>query len=309
MPPQAYVQGPIVINGSGGVTLKVMSEKSHDYGQQAMTSFASHRPYPSFAAIKSAEPMIPIKTTDLKAFLTVCNLLSGYAVQGSNTLDSFMVAVQDGGVRASGSVHHRTRISRGLLYAKNMSGSRNEPVTADAELCVTYDGSSAPFLEANNMALPANVYVIEQYVLSKLVLGGVTYDDVQSFSLELNPEVRKIGGSDDVYPSAAYLLRVNPRFTFTCLDVRRSAVYGANGSAVADGAFFLRRMKNGSDRFADSDAVHIRFAFANTNVMAYPSQVTGPDQNESNVTIQVQPIEVSTGSTLPFSTSVDVVIS
>jgi hypothetical protein len=154
--------------------------------------------------------------------------------------------------------------------------------------------------------LPANPYVIEQYTVGKVVIGGVTLDDVQSVQIDLNPEVKKLGGSDDVYPTCSYLQRINPRFTLTVLDARRSTAYGLRGSIITDATIYLRRMRNGSDRFADADAVHMKWELAGSNLMAWPTQTSGPEAAESATTLQLQPIETSAQPLWTFSVDVPV---
>lgn len=248
-----------------------------DPGIEAFAEMGGAATLATVSGEKQAAPVVSGTTRDIKAFIDAFGL-TGYALTGvSNSKMILYLAKLAAGsaVFASGSVHKKLTITKGLLCCETVQGKGNEPISINFKVYAEYDGTNAPLLLEDNVALPSTPARLADLWVTGPIDNGGTLIETQGGNLNIGPDVLSARKDGEVYPTLVAIRSYKMTFQADTLD---AGALAANGSKT-DVIWYLRKVnQNGAGRVADGTAEHIAITFAATYNHAGQGSLSGAQE-------------------------------
>lgn len=266
----------LVING---VTIP-FSEVKPDRMLEVLAESGGSSTAPTFGAQKMQKPQLEGKTKAIKTILDAVGV-GGLAITGSgSSLVTYYEAKKgDGAPFASGSVHRKYVINKGLVVLKELGARGNDP--AEIGFCVyaSYDGTHDPIVVSTNQALPSTPAGLEElYVLGPIDDGGSAVE-VQDWSFDCGVQVVQKFKDGKPYPEFVGISMYKPMLKFNSLDGAQFDLNGVGTDIIA----YLRKLDGDTGHLvADATAEHIALTIpkamkkGGSGSAGYPNEGTYP---------------------------------
>lgn len=267
---------------------------------------------PTFAAILSQSQRATFETFALKT------LLDNTGAQGAcvKTTDpktgvkAYLAKHDNCGQLVVGSVHKSYQIRNGLIYPGQITCEHGSNATCTASLDAIFDGTNAPVIIANNVALPVFTIPAASWTLGPATVGGVVLTDITRVTIDFGNEVTKRGTGSGINDTLIENRTHKPTITIELLnpDVIDAAniPIGGKVSAHATDKLYLRKRKQDATAFElDATAVHLKFTFAGiaAGTELVNAEVARPASTTLTVTLNVDssgnvPLIINTASAI-----------
>lgn len=248
---------------------------------------------------KSVMPLIKGTTRDVKTLIDTVGL-DGLALTGSGTSTAilWMAKAGHGTKYASGSVHRKHTITKGLVVIESITASKgNSPAQASFAVYAVWDGTNDPLKTETSQALPNTPSrLIDLYVAGKCSEDG-TDVETQGWTLNLGPDVALQMKDGDIYPTLVYVRKRDITAQVETLDL----VEWTDGE-VEDFVLYLRKVAAlGSVRVDDATEEHISFTIASG--YRYCGQVSASHPGEASVSVTVVAVFDGTNAAVVVDTT------
>jgi hypothetical protein len=276
-------------------------------GLQELMAMPAGQADVDYVATNTIEPIITLTGTDIAVILASIGL-SGVAIgtTPNDTADAYFTKMQEGGVRASGSVNSRLRVSKGLLVVNSVTWSHPGAVTAEVQLHATYDGTNAVVIYTATLALPHVPVVEEMFSGGPVFINGTELDGIQGITFDLGLSVVKRYASGNWRPFFAGISERKPRITITTKEVPFLSTVGIEGlaqSATPSEIYFRKMTKHGT-RVANATTQHIKITIPASAGEIWAGEFGGGNNEDAAGAVIIQPtdlVTISTASAIPGS--------
>jgi hypothetical protein len=218
--------------------------------------------YSSFKGIAGCKVAGTVTTKDFATAWGVHGL-TGAAITsvGSNTLKLYAVKLLDGGTRTGGSVHRTYTINKGIIFPTSTRASHQGALEHTMGIAMVYDGTNAPFVEADTAAAQTAVTDNIEFTLGGITIGAFATAQVKDVSIDWGVNVETFGEGSDIYDTMACVTTISPKFTIRGLTIDwvKSAGIPLTGKAClsANTKIYFRKRANGGAFVADETAEHL----------------------------------------------------
>ena len=285
-------------------------EEAVDLGLNVSWGGGSGDAYDTMISLLGARPSLAISTTDLKTFIDKVGLYYAAVASGA-VFTSYWTKTEDGGANASGSVHEKRIINKGLLAVSQIEADDEDIARLGFGVFATYDGTNDPIALSASSALGAAGNITARWTLGPVELMGTQLEGVQSVTITpgVAVDVRRADGFK--WPRHSSCRVTGAMIEIRTLDASAQRTFGIDGTVLSgDGAeIWLRKLGSGAAPVANATAEHIKFSIAAARGMVVPGVASGshPDDVASGVTVYglynvtgpVLPITVNTAIAIP----------
>ncbi|OHB82796.1 MAG: hypothetical protein A2V98_25890 [Planctomycetes bacterium RBG_16_64_12] len=219
-------------------------------------------------------------TLAIAAALGACGALG--ASLASANLILYAQKHQDGGGRASGSVHRSFTFVKGILAPKQLQVDHRGDATLSYDAVVVYDGVNEPLVIGDTVALPSlGSSQAERFTLGSVEIGGVTLTTKMSLSIDFGLDVISEGHDSNLYDTIASIRGQQTVLTLTgrnpeWIKSTNIPLYGKAGTHL-NTAIYLRKRADGGSFVADETAEHIAMTACGFCVPENIFQASGKD--------------------------------
>lgn len=226
---------------------------------EQLIQFAAGHPQPLFIAQKSIKPTLEFTTHQVHTLINECGL-TGVDLSAGN-LDLYYRKVDDLGTRIAAATagHLRYRAMTAFLQIQRITAGHRKEAQAMAKAILLWDGTNAPLVPAGSTALAGTSAVPAIFTLGKVELNGSTFEGVQDFELDFQPNNMEEGDQSDVYDTFAAVEDITPRIKLTGLRTEAWTDFGINGAALTGLTIYLRKRTIDGLFVADETEEHIKF--------------------------------------------------
>jgi len=285
-----YAVNVDAIDSANDVLIDQVSDFTADPGIQEALLSADGQVDPTFVAVAQQAPRFSFTTSGLATVLAKCGI-SGLDFTGDADdagLECWFQKMEEGGTRVSGSNHLKMTAIHGLLLPRTITASDGEPASMAMEAVVTYNGDDAPIVIATSQALSGSPSVSEVFTAGPMKINGVTYDGVQSVTIDFGLQEQVLSSDGLVYPTFVCIGQRRPSITIQTTDVTLLNTFGLNGvvQGATDSVVYLRKMSEGATRVTDVTAEHISFTIdeGRINPLPWSAEQGGPGSLELRIT-------------------------
>jgi hypothetical protein len=180
-----------------------------------------------------------------------------------NFLNFFAEKREEGGTRATGSVHEKYTIKSGLLVLRRLACDHQADASLGAEAVIDWDGTNNPIVLVPTAALPGTLTDSERFTLGPVKLENTTYSGVKSLEVDFGINVRAEGGDGDKWPTHVSISNIQPVIRLRGIDAQWLAAANIPllGLVVthANTTIYLRKYDpSGAGVYADNTANHVK---------------------------------------------------
>lgn len=284
---KAYTIGAIVVSGSPAFNLDGITQSSANTGAEILIQRAAGQADPTHTSVISQSPMISWTTTDIATALGSI-ALSGLPIvsTASTSLDMYLTKMQEGGVRASGSVNGRIRAVEGLILPRQISVSQGQVATLTMDFIATYDGTNAPFQYSVTSALPHVPSIDEIFTMGPVKFNGTTLAGCQSLTIDFGLSAATLASCGNLFPTFAGIATREPYIEVTSLEADYMSTFGISGTAqgATDSVVYLQKQEENAVRLAAATAEHISFKLDDGIITV--SEIGGSNNEPAMVTLR-----------------------
>jgi hypothetical protein len=214
-------------------------------------------------------------TTALAAALTIAGL-DAYDI--TSTTDFYFQKVKQGGTRDSNAAIKMT-LALGMLLPKSIEGSQGkDPAKVMYDLYpISSDGETAPITIATGQTLPTINRVSQLYTIGPVRINAGSLSAVQSIKWDLGMKEEHKSSDGSAYMTYCGLNDREPKCAINGLELTDLDTFTLEGVALTSFSTYFRQFKEGSTRFANSSAVHIKMS--GTNGMLLPRGARGRNRD------------------------------
>lgn len=255
-----YTIGSIVATGTPAFNLDGVRSSSASPGAQLLIERAAGQADPTHISIISQTPTITWTTTDIATAIGSIGISGASVLSGAITsLDMFLTKMQEGGVRASGSVNGRIRAVQGLILPRQITVSQGQAAEMTCEFIATYDGSNNPFAYSFSTALPHTPSIDELFTMGPISFNGTTLAGCQSLTIDFGLSEATLASCGEVFPTFAGIATREPFIEVSLLEADYTNTFGISGTAQSstDSVVYLQKISENGTRVADGTAEHI----------------------------------------------------
>lgn len=272
----------------GGITQQQLPT-----GTEVRSDPTSGDPYPRHQAVVAQKPTAGFTTMHLARSLDAIGV-AGIKIKSATNpgLRLFAQKYNEGEMPASGSVHKRYTIREGLLLPRRLTCGHQEDATIQYEALVTYDGTNAPIVPNDDVALPTGLVDDQRFTLAKVTVGGVLLPQLTGVDVDFGLGAVTTGSNSDVWDTHSSVRTVRPMLTFRGIDADwfKSDVIpllGKAGTHANTSIYFRKRASDGATFVADGTAEHILFTACG---LAYLDQLFDCRTNEAGEPAVMMPL-------------------
>lgn len=246
--------------GSGPTTVPVMRDHTMSFGIEDVMEGDAGSPYNTFAGAMQVNPVGSFATLGLKAALDLFGV-APYGIANANPAYFYWQALENKGLRLSGSNHRRLAIHDGMVVPTRLTLTQDQPARLEYDVHVRWDGTNGPLTASGSVALPSEVDVDSLWTLGPVNIDGLAVTGVQSVTIDFGFEVLKERSDGDAYPTFIAVGRHTPKITIETL-----APYNlATAPQVGDGGdsttciVYAQKLSRYGTRIAAATEEHISF--------------------------------------------------
>lgn len=193
--------------------------------------------YSRFQALYSVKPMFEFSSLNVAAALDLCGL-TGTRITSGATLRMYCQKQQQGGSRASGSVHRLIEVNEGLLIPRRITCEHQGDAQIDYDVLAIYDGANDPVTVSDSAALGTNPGDAERFTIGEVTLawsgGSMALSEIKRLEIDFGVQAETVGADSEIYDTNVRIMEINPRITFTGIDIEwfKSANIPIGGRSV-----------------------------------------------------------------------------
>jgi len=286
---EGFVPYAVTVNTGPTVKIKAITDVRLSPGLQQLVLGANSGLEPTFAAVGQEDPRIGLTTLDLAGALDLTGLSPLAIPFGSDGLDVWFAKLDAAGI-ASGSVHTRLRVMKGIVFPGplNMRFGRQAMMGVEVVPIDPGDGTD-PVVVTGGLALPTltvtTLGVSDVWTLGPAYLnGGLMDGTLEEVTISPGIGVQPIRGGGKTAPKAMAAGQKRFQITgrtkagklLTDVKLRTGAISGTT-------RFFAQKMSQGSSLVpwtGTGNDVHIKFdlvegTIALQDVSARHAELTG----------------------------------
>jgi hypothetical protein len=289
-----FTSGPMVLAAASPLQLNTLGQGGFDPKTAEMLMRAAGDPDPGYAGVMSGEPMFSVTAHELDEVLSNIGF-NGKSIGSAGDFTSmtqYWTAMADSGDRQSGSVHLRAVVNKGMVIPTQLQAQQGNYATLGLDVHAVYDGTNAPVVWTQNVALPAGIEVGNLYTLGAAVVNGVTLSPelLQGLNVQFGVEVEKFAGSGEVNPRRVHVKVYTKSVTLETKSGVSPASYGVSTAFNGSGAaVYLRQMLPDGQRVPDATATHLKLTLPASQGIVIPQGVSGENNAAHNAQIKLVP--------------------
>lgn len=284
----------------GGITQETLST-----GFEVQRDLVSGSIYPRHQSVTAIKPSGGFTTKHIARALGLIGL-TGLNIGGLGTgLGMFAYQKQGGGSRYVGASHRKYTVRDGLVFPRRLSITHQGDATLNYVVAIIFDGSNAPILYTDSVALPAETVTPERFTIGPLFLGGLgQLTQIQNIDLDFGLTVNPAGADSEVYDTFVSLDESTPELT-----VRATQPEWFGDSAVpleglacthANTRLFLRKRQRDSTFHANNEAEHVKLTLNGLAYIEDPIDAAGTGDAEITLRLPLS----HDGTTVPLVATV-----
>lgn len=263
--------------------------------------------YDKSLSITQLAPTASLSSKAIAAILGIIGL-DGQCVgagQLVTRVDVIARALKDCKTTLSGTPHYQLACQAGLLRLGSLTANRGEDATITVLLDALTDGTNAPLVETDGVAMPSNI-LAAQYTLGVCSIGGVTFDDIDGVSIDFGVNTSgKTPALASIYPDTIGVESVRPKLTLRgrSINKMKAAAIPLTGKAAAHANTKVQLVKRANQGafVANGTAQHITLTFYG---MVVPDQVlSASGKNRASNSLMLQAADDGTNAPIVISTS------
>lgn len=260
--------------------------------------------YPRHVAIHGYRHMANLKTNALAVAIGQVGIIG--QIVANNGIQCYAQNFTKGSGPTAGSTHRKFTIADGLHIARRISCDHQDDCEMDTEVIATFDGTNAPIVEADSIALPTAPTDAERFTIGSFTLENVEITQITNVVLEWGIEEVVAGSDSDIYATMAVVRKARFKLTITSSDptnisaakIPRTGLPITHANTVC---YFRKRSTTASGFVADGTAEHIAFTMAG---MAVARELFVDNDNEpAGCTIEVTGTYDATNTPVVFDTA------
>jgi hypothetical protein len=271
-----YTNGPITIFDSVPVGTSFTTTTSDFPTNPEVSDDGSGGLYATGLALLGFAPVATFSTGHIAAMLGFVGI-NGQCVGAGKAVtkvELFQRKLETCKSPLSGTPHLRHAVTTGLLRLGSLAMPRAADATLSAMLDTFTDGTNAPVVETDGVALPTTV-LTARYRLGSPKIANVLFPEVDNMDLAFNVEISdKSPELNTIWPDQAGVLTVRPVLTLRGRNLSRVKAtlieLGANGATHVNTIVQLRKILSGASFEDYADPVHIAITLAG---MAVPTNL------------------------------------
>ena len=263
------------------------SDVSTDDGITTYVNGSGATPFNEIAGMSEQKPKVNVETPAIKKLLDIVSVRG--KCFSTNDVTLFYGKMDCGGF-ASGSVHRKVVISKGLISVGTIRASHGGAATLTATVHAEYDGTNLPFVYTEDVALPTVALLAESWFLGPVDFGGNLFE-TEGWDIDFGLSIDDAGSTGLPWPDFISVDQESPTASFDSKDIDvhfDSTGTGAVGKEMADVVFFLRKFDPYGSRVANATAEHLSFTFHDTYI--HPTRRSGGAKQQVTFGTQVTPI-------------------
>lgn len=235
-----YRLGPVAV---GATTIGGITAESCSINTEVNSESRSGEMYVRNKSIRRQRPDASFSTSDLAVALTACGTLGVSLAASPLAIYSRLLGTD--GKTASGSVHNKYTIRRGLLVPTRLSGRHGDDASVDFQAHVVYDGANDPIVLTANQSLPSAVDD-NRWTISTASIGGIGSDNLTGidvdFGIRVATEGKSSGSVTDIWDTEIGIEEINPRITIRGIDPSWfTTIGGMEGAGVTNATVVFRK--------------------------------------------------------------------
>ena len=302
-----HTLGSIVVGGSSEFNIDGIMNSIINPGVQSVIERGAGEFDPSYVATMSQAPTFSFDCSDIATVLAATGLV-GMAIPTSTTyttVDAFLTQMAERATRTAGSNHFRVRVNEGMLIPKSLSWSQGQAAKLSCEIHATYDGSNAPLVYSDSVALPHTPTVDELFTGGKVTINGSVLYGVQSLTLDFGLSVIKESAGGDLWPTFVGIAERGPTITIQTKTAPSLTTYGLSGTAQgsSETSFYLTKVSKMGTRVAAGTAEHIKVSLSASLGQIIVDSAGGANNASADCTIRIVPIKSSGSAILTLNTA------
>ncbi len=251
-----WVLSAVVLPGG---TIGQIVDQDYQAGLEEMIESGSGSVDPEFIAVAEAKPMLSFTSTAIATALGIAGL-DAYEI--SSATDFYFKKRAFAGVTATGAVHLRMRLTKGMLCPKSVEASQGkDPAKIAYDLYpVSTDGITAPLEISTGQAIPDEGLVSELFTVGPVGLNASTLQAVQSVKWDFGMDLEHVASDGHAYATYAGINSRRPKCSIEGLDLTALDTFGLDGLALTSFKTYLRKIAQNSTRVAEGTAQHIKLS-------------------------------------------------
>lgn len=208
----------VVLNDTADVKIGGITAISMPTGTELQNEPASGEIAARFQTV-TAQKHAPTFTT--KAIGTALAKLGtqGWLMTSGLSLDMYMQKWAAGAGRTSGATHKKVSYNSGLVIPESLSVSHGDDASLSCAGHITFDGTTSPAVETDNVVLETGFVEDERYGMGAVTVAGISIANVKSIELNFGLEVVTDGSDGDFWDTFVGLRAIQPILTIRTMDV------------------------------------------------------------------------------------------
>lgn len=277
--------------------------------------------YALWQSLYAGAPGARMQTYSLKRALDAIGT-TGLAIAATTGTGVTMYAYkkQEGGTRASGSVHTSYNVKEGMVVPRSISVDHQGDARLNYDVIATYDGTNAPMVASNTAAVPTGILDDQRYSIGAVQLGTgagdkIVLTQIQSIEFDFGLNVVANSFDSDIYPTIVTIDSIErPVIRIVTSDLSRFA--GTNGIPLegkdidsSHTVIFLRKRARltSSGYVADATTEHIKIV--PLVGCAYHTDLGNHGSSSANGTATIEIPMISDGTNAPWTWTMGAAIS
>lgn len=276
--------------GFGATILPAIKKSSASPKPNVKTEASSGNIYAEFPHLIGQDPTFEFESEAIGTAWALCGLTgtSIAGIAGGSGLNQYQKKLASAGAIASGSAHRRIRAMAGIVVPRQLTVSSREDARLTYEAACTYDGSNAPFLVTNNIALPAVPVTTEAYGIGSTILESVTIANIKSWTLDFGLSLYMDSSGSNIWPIDVSINVIAPKLTIRVGDPESfdASAIPLTGLPVthANTAIYLRR-RAGNGWVGNAVTQHISITMDGLAHLTDAWNAQGSDPGETNIEV------------------------
>lgn len=304
-----HTLGALVVGGTSAFNLDGITERSVTPEVAHIIQWGGGQVRPSYIATMSTTPMISATFTDVATALAQIGQF-GMAFPQSTTIttvDAYFTKVAELGTRSSGAAHFRVRCNEGLIIPQSISWSQDNALTMTVEIHTSFDGTNAPFVYTDSVALPHTPSVDELFTGGKVSINGSEVNGVTGVTYNFGIQLIKERSGGEIYPTFIGIASIEPTIEIKTKEVLGLNTFGLNGTAqtTTDTVIYFQKIDENGTRVAAGSASHISLTI--DDGMIFFGSATASNNASAEGTITIRPTYDGTNETVVIATNATIV--
>jgi len=238
---------------------------------------------PKYLSVLAQQCRLMFSTTALATVLAKNSskfLINGLDIDtdgGADGVSFWYQKMQDGGSRATGAVHEKMVVKKGLLLPRGLQVAQGGNAALALECVPTYDLTNNPIV-LSQADVTGTPNVDEVFTLGPCNINGSALDNTQS--LNLAPSIAEVllGGDGHIWNKFVAIGERRPVARIRTTDVSVLRTYSLTGTAIDANnvVLYLRKRAQGSTLVSDATEEHIKMTIYDGMIFADQIQSTHP---------------------------------